>query len=65
MQPCEQVENITEIKEAVAVLKASEEDGKQWRTRMEDKVDKMLWFVMGFFGTAILTLIGFIVTLVA
>lgn len=63
MQPCEQVEAINEIKSDVAVLKASDENSKKWRERMEDKLDKILWFAMGFFCTAVFTLIGFVGTL--
>ena len=65
MQPCEQAQTISEIKSDVEILKASDSRHENVLTRMEDKIDKILWFTMGFFGTAIVALIGFIGTLLA
>lgn len=65
---CNKAEDISVIKEDVATLKNDISNIKQdrineqsWKERIEDKLDKILWFFLGQSVTLILTVVGGVV----
>ena len=50
---CIKVDEISTMKADINNLKEYTTDDKAWKSRMEDKVDKILWFFLGQSGTLI------------
>jgi hypothetical protein len=50
--------------ERLARLEANSENHGKILNKLDEKTDKILWFVLGFFGTGIVTLIGILANLV-
>ena len=44
---CTKSEKISTMESDIKNLKEYTTDDKSWKTRMEDKVDKILWFFLG------------------
>lgn len=44
---CIKLDEISTMKSDISNLKEYTTDDKAWKTRMEDKVDKILWFFLG------------------
>jgi len=44
---CKKTEEISKMQADIINLKEYTTDDKAWKTRMEDKVDKILWFFLG------------------
>jgi len=55
---CIRNDEISTLKADVTNLKKYTNDDKAWKTRMEDKVDKILWF---FLGQSVTLIVGFAV----
>jgi hypothetical protein len=61
MQPCTQTDTIQDIRTDVAILKASDERHEGVLERMETKIDKILYFILGIGVTAIGGLAGLVI----
>lgn len=58
---CEQITAIQDIKTDVAILKQSNEQHEGTLGRMETKIDKILYFILGIGVTAIGGLVGILI----
>jgi len=61
---CNRNDEISTLKANVETLKEYTNDDKAWKNRMEDKVDKILWFFLGQSVGVITLVVGSVVVYV-
>ena len=55
---CTKDAEIATIKANIEQLQKNDLDSSSWRIRMEDKIDKMLWFLLGQSVSLIICVVG-------
>ena len=57
MTPCIQEKEIQEMKQDIALLQQTGDNQTRILTKIEEKVDKILWFMLGITTSAIIALV--------